>query len=241
MLINMQAVGLLILTGISGNSQSVQRDSVAFCEAESFLSKNPNHIEVLLLASKLGSSLAGNSPNGALKTQYIVRATTYAERSIILKSTSKEAHLNYIIAIGLQSANAKSPTEKLKHASIIKREADYLLSLDSSYAPAYFIIGKWHLSLASLSWLEKTACDFLFGGMPEDVSLENAMQYFEKAIQLQPDCILYHYNKALTLKKLGRTKEAIVVSKFSLQLPIRDANDRIRRENCAELLKELLQ
>jgi tetratricopeptide (TPR) repeat protein len=216
----------------------VNKDSITLLDMEKVMMDDPYQIQSLLQASSLAAGLCGNSLSASQRAIYTQKATIYAERSIQVAPTSKEAHLNYIVSLGLLAEIAKSPSEKLKHAKTIKKEADYLISVDSLYPPAYYALGKWHLSLASLSWLEKAACDFLYGGMPA-ASLETALHCFEKAIQLRPDYILFHYNKALALHKLGRSGEASKVLKYSLQLPILEANDVIRKNSCIALLNEL--
>ena len=220
---------------------SQREDSIALIEVEKILETNPEHMESLLQASRSAANLVGTGAGQNRKAFYIQKSFNYAQRSIQLEPSSKEAHLNYIIALGLLSEIAKNPSEKLKHASVIKAEADYLLSIDSLYAPAHFALGKWHLSFASLSWFEKAACDILFGGMPREASLETALSCFEKAIQLQSDNILFHYNKALALHKLGYSVEAVNVLKYTLKLPLRDVNDTIRKNNCMALLNKLYQ
>ncbi len=218
---------------------SLHQDSMAFLHMRNILKNDPNHVEALLQASKLASALGGKSKDFNTRNFYMQHALAYAQRSIEVVPGCKEAHLNYIVSLGLLSEMAKNPAEKLKHATIIKKEADYLITIDPFYPPAHFALGKWHLSIASLSWFEKAACNFLFGGLPDEASLETALRCFEKAIQWQPDCILFHYNKALALQKLGRPKEAIKTLEFSLSLPPQEPNDTIRKNNCITLLKKL--
>lgn len=222
-------------------SDAQLEDSIIIIDVEKILKTNPEHMEALLQASRSASNLVATVAGQNQKAFYIQRAFNYAQRSIQLEPGSKEAHLNYIIALGLLSEIAKNPAEKLRHANVIKAQADYLLSIDSLYAPAHFTLGKWHLSLASLSWLEQAACDILFGGMPREASLETALRCFEKAIQLQPENILFQYNKALALHKLGRSVEAVNVLKCTLKIPLQETNDSIRRNNCIALLNQLYQ
>jgi tetratricopeptide (TPR) repeat protein len=143
-----------------------------------------------------------------------------------------------VVALGLLADVATSSDEKLQHARIIKQEAEFLIQLDSLYAPSFFILGKWNLSLAQLSWIEKLACNVLFGGVPKGASLKNAIDCFDRAIALQPDCILFHYNRALAYYYLGNFPEARGSLNRAFALPQREPDDRIRLQQCTALLKE---
>lgn len=223
------------------DSEVTHNDFMKLRSIEIKLKAKPMDPELLLQASEFAAGLSAPSENKKLRACYINKAAKYAQLSIKVAPTSKEAHLNYIIALGLLSEIASKPSEKLTHARVIKEEAELLLTIDSLFAPAHFALGKWHLSLASLSWLEKITCELMFGGMPKEASLVTALKYFERAIQLQPDYILFYYNKALTLEQLGQDREAVQTLKKGLSLSIKESNDRIRRENCILLLTKLNQ
>lgn len=243
-LINPQAgLSYTILQKITSryDSGEFHDNSRKLSSIEIMLKAKPMNLDLLLQASHFAANLCAPSENKKLRACYINKAANYAQRSIEVAPTSKDAHLNYIIALGLLSEIANKPSEKLAHAQIIKEEAELLLNIDSLFAPAHFALGKWHLSLASLSWLEKITCELMFGGMPKEASLVTALKCFERAIKLQPDYILFYYNKALALEQLGHYREASKTLKKSLSLSIKESNDRIRRENCIVLLNKLNQ
>lgn len=221
------------------DSEEFHNNSRRLGSIEIMLKAKPMNLELLLQASQFAANLSAPTENKKLRACYINKAANYAQLSIEVTPTSKEAHLNYIIALGLLSEIANKPSEKLAHAQIIKKEAELLLTIDSLFAPAHFALGKWHLSLASLSWLERITCELMFGGMPNEASLVTALKCFERAIQLQPDYILFYYNKALTLEQLGHYKEAAQTLRKSLSLSIKESNDKVRRKNCIVLLYKL--
>ena len=95
-------------------------DSIAFLLSEKILIEHPRNAESLNQASYLASRLTGSTSNPQRKELYIKMAVYYAQQSIEIEPRAKEAHLNYIIALGLLSEIEKNPSEKLRHANVIK-------------------------------------------------------------------------------------------------------------------------
>ena len=113
------------------------------------------------------------------------------------------------------------------------------MNLDSLYGEAYFVLGKWQLELSRLNWLELLACKVLFGGLPEEISRENALTYFNKALTINPNSILYLFGQASAYADLGKTEKAIAILQKALKLPLAEPDDEQRKERCRDLLKEL--
>ncbi len=196
-------------------------------------SSNP---EATWRAGRMIVNIAGQSTDRATKYQQAREARDLARRAIQLDPYNKDARLTYIISMGLLSEAASSPREKLQNAKVIRNETEALLKMDSTYFPAYYILGKWHYELARLNWVERLACNTLFGGIPGDVSFDHSIRYLEKAIALQPDYILFHYAKACALYEKGKYRDAIHELELAMNLPRKEPADKIRLEKCADLL-----
>ena len=120
---------------------------------------------------------------------------------------------------------------------LIRKEAELLLLNDSMCGPANYILAKWHYELAKLTWLERVACKALIE-FPKDVSYERSLYYYEKAIQLRPDYILFHYGKAATLYQKGEFIAAVNVLENAIRLPAVEPDDKVRKAQCLSLLSE---
>ncbi len=224
-------------------SESHQKTSYFTCFADSLqgikqkLKGDPRNLSLWINASSLSVHL-GEWCIPIDRAKHYSDALHFAEKAIALNARSKEARLQGIIARGLLATVTVESREKLGLARRLRQEIDFLLSLDSLYAPAHFALGKWHLSLSKLSWVQQMACK-LAGGLPEPPSLEQALRCFDQSIQLQPNNILFHYNKALALVEMGRATQALPVILTAMELPILGLDDEIRMENCRALLIEL--
>jgi tetratricopeptide (TPR) repeat protein len=215
------------------------RDREALAKFHDVLERDPLHQGALTHASRMLSNVAGRANHAPIKLSCARRASSLAQKAIQLDSANKDAHLNYVIALGLLAEVASSSREKIQHAKVIHREALIMLKLDSGFAPAFYILGKLNLSLATLTWLEKLACKVLFGQTFDEASVEDAVGYFNKAIALKPDYILFHYNKALAYYYSSNYQEAKRCLLYATALEQQEPDDKFRLNQCHVLLKKI--
>jgi tetratricopeptide (TPR) repeat protein len=204
---------------------------------------NPKHSQALTHASRMLSNIGGRLPKteGVKKMELYEKARTYSEKSIGLNPHDPESRLAYVISLGLQSEISTHPHDKVRYAQIIHQEATHILQIDSAFAEAYFILGKWQYELSRLNWVELMACKLFFGGFPEEISYQKALQYFTKAISYKPDYILFLFGLASAQHKLGDTDKAVKTLQKALSLPLTEPDDTTRKQRCEALLKQIIQ
>jgi tetratricopeptide (TPR) repeat protein len=215
----------------------------ALAKYREVLKIQPNHSGALTHASRMISNIGGRLPLTVKpeKKKYFEEAMALAERALKLDKNSIDAHLAYVVSLGLLSEVSESAQEKVKHAKVIYNEATAMIALDSTFAAAYFVLGKWHSELARLTWFERLACELFFGGLPEGISMDKAILYLKKASALEPNTILYLFGEASAYHYKGDNKKAITLLKHALTLPIKEPDDIQRKKRCADLLKEIEQ
>ncbi|MBL7858032.1 MAG: hypothetical protein JNM57_10110 [Cyclobacteriaceae bacterium] len=208
---------------------------------ELVLKDNPLHAGALVHASRMLSTLGGRMKHGSKAEKKIKfeKSKAYALKSIKINPNDIQAHLAYVIALGLLSEVSESPRDKIHDAKIIYEEGVTMLKLDSTFAAAYFVLGKWHFELARLNWMERMACELFFGGLPEGISMTKAVEYLKKASLLEPKTILYLFGEAWAYHYLGDKDKAVSLLNYALSLPLKEPDDVIRKEKCAALLKEI--
>jgi tetratricopeptide (TPR) repeat protein len=205
--------------------------------------QNPKHAKALNHASRMLSNIGGRLPKTERnkKMELYERARVYSEKSMELNPDDPEAHLAYVISLGLQSEIATNPHEKVRYAQNIHNEATRILQIDSTFAEAYFILGKWQYELSHLNWVELMACKLFFGGFPEEISFQKALQYFTLADNYKPDYILFLYGLASAQYELGESDKAVQTLQRALSLPLSEPDDTTRKERCGALLKKIIQ
>lgn len=205
--------------------------------------QNPKNTEALTHASRMLSNIGGRIPKteNDKKLELYEKAKAYAEKSIQLNPSNTENRLAYVISLGLQSEIATNPHEKVRYAQHIHNEATKILQFDSTFAEAYFILGKWQYELARLNWVELMACRIFFGGFPEEISLERALEYFQQANSYKEDYILFLYGLASAQHALGENEKATQTLQKALSLPLSEPDDATRKERCQALLRQIVQ
>jgi len=205
--------------------------------------QNPKNADALTHASRMLSNIGGRLPKTerTKKLEFYEKARTYAEKSIELNPSDPESRLAYVISLGLQSEIATNPHEKVRYAQNIHNEATRILQIDSTFAEAYFILGKWQFELSRLNWVELMACRLFFGGFPETISMERALEYFKKANTYKKDFILFLFGLASAQHALGANDKAIQTLQFALTLPLSEPDDALRKDRCDALLKQIVQ
>lgn len=215
----------------------------ALNEYQQVLRYRPDHVEALVHGSRMLSNIAGKMPKTQLdrKRELLTQSRTYSEKAIQLNPNHPEARLAHIISLGLLSEIATSPRQKVIDAGLIHGEAKKILQIDSTFAEAYFVLGKWQYELNRLNWLELMACKLIFGGFPEKISIDASVRYFNKAIEFNPNSILFLFGQGSAQHELGETEKAVATLNRALSLPIAEPDDTQRKERCATLLKQIIQ
>ncbi len=192
-------------------------------------------------ASRMLSNIGGRLPmtQREEKRTYLEKARTYALKATELDPKDADARLAHIITLGLLSEISRNPREKVMDAKLIHSEAKTILSIDSKYPEAYFVLGKWQLELSRLSWIELLACKLLFGGLPEEISKEAALNYFNQGLALNPNSILFLFGQASVYYDMGEHDRASFILQRAINLPLAEPDDAQRKDRCIDLLNKI--
>jgi len=212
----------------------------ALLKYQQAIALQPNNILALTHASRMLTNIGGRltPEHKEEKRKYYNQGKTYALKALSLDSTIVDTHLAYLVALGLLTEVANSAGERVHDAKIIKHEAETIIRIDSTFGAGYFILGKWHLEVSKLNWMERWACQLFFGGLPE-ASIPKAIAYLKKASRLQPNTILYLFGEASAYAYEGDKKTAAALLKKAIALPPKEPDDLQRKQRCEQLLKEL--
>ena len=215
----------------------------ALAQYELTLKNDPAHVEALIRASRMLCNIGGKLDRNHLnkKREYLEKGRKYAQQAIRLDARNVDARLAHIISLGLLSEIATNPRERVVDARLIHDEAKKMIEINPAYAEAYFVLGKWQYELSKLNWLELMACKIIFGGFPEKISIEASVNYFNKAIEFNPNSILFLYGQASAQYQLGESEKAVTTLTKAISLPPAEPDDELRKGRCYELLREISQ
>lgn len=236
----------LLLSAQGYTEQEVRADSLYknFEEKQSLeiykkiVEEDPASFRALWRTSFLYSRVGHRLENEDEKMEYYNNAIEFAKRTLEVDSTDTQSNFVMAVAMG-RKAMISGAKQRVAASRDIKKYTDRALAYDSSNAGAWHVLGRWHFKMANLSWIERTAANVLYGGLPGDASNEEAAEHIEKAIELNQDYILYYYDLATVYDELGRGEQAISTCQTAIDKPILTPGDDEIKQDCRELINDL--
>lgn len=202
------------------------------------LQEDPDNLSALWHSSLLYSRIGNRLEDEEQEKKYYNLARDRAERALNEDSTDSQANFVMAVAMGRMALIVGS-RERVAASRDIKKYAERALEADSSNAGAWHVLGRWNLEISDLNFAERLAANVLFGGIPEGASVEKAVEYIQKAIDLNPDFILYYYDLAKAYERLDQEEQAISTCQQALELPTRAPGDDNVKDDCRELINDL--
>ncbi len=214
------------------------RDEEALHVFESILAQQDDHYEALWNTVMLHTSIGYRQHRSSDEEAHYDQAYDKALQLLEAHPDSAGSHFAYAAAVGrkAQSAGAR---ERIRLSTEIREHAEKAVALDPEYARAWNVLGVWHHRAANLSRLERLAANALFGGAPEGASNEKAREAFEKAIEIDPDFMLFYHDKAEFLLTIGEKQKARQAIRKGLHLEETTSDDKRWKENMREMLDDL--
>lgn len=230
-----QTVDSLVARGM--RFEKAMDETQALRQYQAAIALDSGNVEALCRASIL-TSREGNRQNvTGKKVSYFNIAKSLAATALRKGADNKEA--NYAMALALMNLSGVSGAkEKAADLKAIKTYADKALLIDSKYAQAWNILGKWNYEVSTLNFAERTALKFLFGKLPV-ASLGNAINDYLKCRRLDPGYIQNVYDLAMAYHALGQDVEAITTLNEAVHLRPVLQDDRSIQENCRQMIHQL--
>ena len=159
------------------------RFRAALQQLDSLAQAYPNRVAVHWRRALLSSDVGKKADEDDTALRHHRQALEAAETALATDSTSAWAHLVAGLAQGRISLYADR-SERIERSRSVKRHANHALELDSTLAPAYHLLGRWHRKVADLNFIERTLVKTFYGGLP-DASYEQSVVHFQRAISLE--------------------------------------------------------
>ncbi|XP_041782781.1 regulator of microtubule dynamics protein 1-like [Anopheles merus] len=163
----------------------------------------------------------------------------YAKEALALQPEAAKSHKYYAIFLA-EKTGIEGLKERVLQLSTILRHLRRATELDSSDPFAWFVLGRFYHKLAGLAWFQKKMIHTFTSDIPE-ASYEDALRYFERAEQLQPNFFpLNHLMLGETYIALKQAKKARPLLELAAnQTAPRTADDREAQREAKALLKKL--
>ena len=170
------------------------------------------------------------------RPEVLARAIRAAEEAIRLDPANPEAHFESAHAIGREAQTA-GVMEALNrgYARRTREAAEEALRLDPLLAEAHLTLASWHAEIVN-------KMGRLVAGMTYRASRRDALEYYEKALELAPDekTVYLEYANGLLLLDRDRNRvQARELLSRGLEILPGDAYDRLLHDLTAERLAAL--
>ncbi|HSR51602.1 MAG TPA: tetratricopeptide repeat protein [Acidobacteriota bacterium] len=197
---------------------------------EKVLERQPDHFQALCGAAYSGG-MVGKFSNGEEQERLYQRSFERARQALELKPEDAESNFAMAWALGGQALLAGA-REKVKLADQMRIYLEKALEKNPQDHRAWFVLGSWRYRIATAGFLERTAANLFFGGLPEEGDLKMAVEAYRKAVELRPESILYRYELARALQKAGLNEEAREHYEKAAQLEPRTPEDPTLLARC---------
>jgi tetratricopeptide (TPR) repeat protein len=204
-------------------------------ELENVTTKNP---EILWRMAHLRIEIAEEYSSARDREEAFRQALKDADRAVERGPRNSNAYTARAMAAGKVSLITSSTEEKIRLSRVMKESVDQALTYNPRNDIAYYIRGRWHTELASLSFMERTVARALYGGLPS-ASLKQAEADLQRAIQLE-DRIVYRLELARVYAEQNDEKGAEKQLKKLLEMPNTYPDDPRYKKEARELMNNSL-
>ncbi len=197
----------------------------------------PGQITTICKISELYSVLGKRQKSKEQEKAYNKAAKQYAEQALRMNPNSSDANFVMSVAMG-RAALSESGQAKINAVKDIKRYAEKAIQLDPGNARAYHVLARWHLEVSSLSSFEKWLVKVTFGALPA-ASLDDAIKYYEKSKQLNPQLLQNYLDLARCFQKKEEETKALTFLQVLQKMPANNTEEQWVKQEGSKLLKEL--
>jgi tetratricopeptide (TPR) repeat protein len=145
-----------------------------------------------------------------------------------------ESHKWYGILIA-RVGELEGKKQTILNSYEVKEHTLKAIELDPDDDGNYHVMGRWNFKLADLSWVERKIAGIIYAKPPK-ASFEKAAEYFQQAIELEPNDIRNHVWLGKTYEALDDAEAAKNSYNAALAMTAENDSDRILQKEAQELL-----
>ncbi len=166
--------------------------------------------------------------------EIIDRAMKMGDEAVSADSTNPEAYYQSVHAVGRYAKRAGTITALRKGLGGKVRDLlEATLALDPDHIGAHMGFGGWHADIAASGFIARR----MYGARKEE-----AVVYYERALELAPESkvVIYEYATRLPeLDKEGGRERALAMLEKAIALPVRDAYEEYIHFDLLDAVKEM--
>jgi tetratricopeptide (TPR) repeat protein len=230
-----QVVGELVTAGDALDRRNLNSEALsAYLKADA---QKPNDAEILWRLSKQYAQLMLDAKSDSERGRLGQKALDAAQRAVAADPNNAQAHLALAIVYGRIALN-EPPRRKVEMSSLIRQEGETAARLDPKNDNAWYVLGRWNYEIANFNPVLKALAQAIYGKLP-DASNEKAVDYFTRAIVLQPQRAAHHLELGRAYLALAEKQKARDEFNKGLSLPSTEKDDDDNKQRARATLKQL--
>ena len=202
------------------------------------LEKNSDQMEALWNMSVLYAQRGYRADESSDQESDYETADKYADKCLEVHPDKAPCHFAKALAIG-RMAEITGTRDRIRKSEVVKNHADKAVELDPEFFRAWHLLGVWHSEVANLGRRERFAARTFFGGLPKDASNDEAVESFEKALEMNPQSILIHLDYARHYRRTGKNEKAIELLEEVSNLEPTYVDDEVHKAEAERLFNRL--
>jgi len=197
----------------------------------------PENFEVVWRLARANFDISDNTTDEEKISKHLYQGLSYAEKALEMDPNRAESHKWYGILIG-RVGEIEGTKQKIKNSYEVAEHTKKAIELDPEDAANYHVMGRWHYTLADLSWVERQVASVIYAKPPQ-ASFEEARKYFQTAIDKDPEDIRNYVWLGRTQEALDNESGARKAYNSALEISAQSESDRKLQKEARELLNDL--
>jgi tetratricopeptide (TPR) repeat protein len=202
------------------------------------LEKDPNNFKTLINAAYLQLRLGWLYSNKEEAKKHYRMLQKYANRALKINPSNYDAQLLDIIAKG-KTIDYLSVGDQVHRVWQLKKDLDTLIANHGDDPNAIYVLSWLNFKVGQVNSLQKFVASFFFGGLPDDLTTQNALNLMKKAISLRPNYCIYYYDLGLFNQRLGEVEKAKELFEKTVSIPPQKPEEMIYQQWAEQHLQEL--
>ncbi|HWE43730.1 MAG TPA: hypothetical protein VG432_14585 [Gemmatimonadaceae bacterium] len=206
---------------------------------EAAIAIDPKNYQALINASRDAVDVGEFNGDKNARNELFHSGELYARRAIEVNPNDADGHFVLARALG-RTALSLGPRDKVKYATEVRAHAMDALKFNPVHPGALHVMGMWNAEVMRLNGPTRWIARNVLGGQVfGSASWKNAVQFMEKAVEVDPTRITHHIDLAEIYRDTGDKTRAREQFQAVISLPATDYNDRFYKQRAEKELKDL--
>jgi tetratricopeptide (TPR) repeat protein len=215
----------------------------AVAELQKIIRLDGRNFEALVKLARahidIGDQIPEDGPDSKdRKIKEYAVAEDYARKAVKVNPHSTWGHF-WVAAAAGNIAMVSPVSKQVELSGEIRDQVEKAIALDPSNGSAYHIYGLWHRKMAEIGRASRAVASVLYGRSLPSGSFEKSVDYFKKAVALNPTVIISRLELARSHVAKEEWEPARALLKSIPAMAIQFSDDAKHKQKAEQLLEEI--